>query len=82
VGQLVTTLPWAIKGRRIRGKKGHWFWEDELLLKYVQSISSFRTVRTQEAASVPRDARVLPADPHLAANGVLVTTEFRNSIAV
>jgi hypothetical protein len=32
---------------------------------------------TQEAAFVPRDARVLPADPHLAANGESVMLGLR-----
>jgi hypothetical protein len=69
IGQLLTTLPWAIKGTGNRRKRGRRFWEGGLLLKYVQGISSFRKGWTQEAASVPRDARVLPADLHLAANG-------------
>jgi hypothetical protein len=43
-GQLVTTLPWAIKGRRNRGVWGRRFGEDETLLKFVQSISSIGPV--------------------------------------
>jgi hypothetical protein len=43
-GQLVTTLPWAIKWRRNRGKKGRRFGEDETLLNFVRSISSIGPV--------------------------------------
>jgi hypothetical protein len=67
-GQLVTTLPWAIKGRRKSwsgdvGRRGRSAAEirSELLLG--------RAGRTLEAASVLRDARVLPADPYPAADG-------------
>jgi hypothetical protein len=37
-------LPWAIKGRRNRGKGGRRFGEDETLLKFVQSFSSIGPV--------------------------------------
>jgi hypothetical protein len=48
VGQLVTTLPWAIKGRRNRGIKGRRFGEDETLLKFVQGISSIGPVEHEK----------------------------------
>jgi hypothetical protein len=43
------------------------FWEDDALLDYGHSLSSFSGFRTREAASIPRDACVLPANLHLAA---------------
>jgi hypothetical protein len=44
VGQLVTTLPWAIKGRQNRGVWGGRLGEDETLLKSVLSFSSIGPV--------------------------------------
>jgi hypothetical protein len=41
--------------------------EDGVLLDYGHSLSLLSGSRTREAASVPRDARVLLADLHLAA---------------
>jgi hypothetical protein len=54
----------GIRGiRGIQGPDGPWAAE-------IQSEHLLvRAGWTQEAASVPRDARLLPADPHLAANG-------------
>jgi hypothetical protein len=43
------------------------FYEDGALLDYGLNLSSFSSSRTREAASVSRDARVIPADLHLAA---------------
>jgi hypothetical protein len=72
-GKLVTTLPWAIKGRRKSWERGDVdFREDEVLLDSVQNLLLGRAGRTREAAPVPRDARVLPAGLYLAADGVRV----------
>jgi hypothetical protein len=68
-GQLVTTLPWAIKGRRKSWKRGRQF-QGGRSAAGIGSEASPRTAgRTQEAAFVPRDARVLPTNPYPAADG-------------
>jgi hypothetical protein len=63
---VVTTSRLGYRSRRFGEERGVFGYEDRALLDYGHSLPSPPGSRTREAALVPRDARVLPAGPHLA----------------